>query len=195
MASGVRDRRGSPGVGGAGRQDQRRGRLEREKAALREQVDRLRQVNQQLQTRVRKLTGQVEELRRAAKRQAAPFSKESPSSPRVGWSRRCIGRAGRRYPHGTRWLAGIRASPVVAPDETGWRVAGHRAWLWAFAGQGVVVYRIARGRGFDDAKAVLGADYAGVLERDGWAPYRRFATAAHQTCLAHLLRRCRELLG
>lgn len=26
------------------------------------------------------------------------------------------------------------------------------------------------------------------------APYRRFASAIHQTCLAHLLRRCRELL-
>jgi transposase len=91
-------------------------------------------------------------------------------------------------------VGGIRAGPVVAPDETGWRVAGHRAWLWAFAGQGVVVYRIAQGRGFDDAKAVLGAHYAGVLERDGWAPYRRFTTASHQTCLAHLLRRCRELL-
>jgi transposase len=29
--------------------------------------------------------------------------------------------------------------------------------------------------------------------RDGWAPYRQFDQAAHQTCLAHLLRRCREL--
>jgi transposase len=58
----------------------------------------------------------------------------------------------------------------------------------------VVTYRIACGRGFDDAAAVLGADYAGVLERDGWAPYRRFIKAAHQTCLAHLLRRCGELL-
>jgi transposase len=34
-----------------------------------------------------------------------------------------------------------------------------------------------------------------VLERDGWAPYRRFTRAAHQTCLAYLLRRCRELLA
>jgi transposase len=34
-----------------------------------------------------------------------------------------------------------------------------------------------------------------VLERDGWAPYRKFTRAAHQTCLAHLLRRCRELLA
>jgi Transposase IS66 family len=42
---------------------------------------------------------------------------------------------------------------------------------------------------------VLGADYAGVLERDGWAPYRRFTHARHQSCLAHLLRRCRELVA
>jgi len=46
----------------------------------------------------------------------------------------------------------------------------------------VVVYQIAAGRGFHDAAVVLGADYAGVLERDGWAPYRQFAKASHQTC-------------
>ena len=43
--------------------------------------------------------------------------------------------------------------------------------------------------------AVLGADFAGVLVRDGWAPSRRFTAAAHQTCLAHLLRRCRLVGG
>ena len=90
---------------------------------------------------------------------------------------------------------GVRASPVVAPDETGWRVGGAKAWLWAFVGQGVTVYRVAGGRGYLDAVAVLGADYAGTIERDGWAPYRRFVHATHQTCLAHLLRRCRELVA
>ena len=106
-----------------------------------------------------------------------------------------VARAARRAsPTYQALLKGVRASPVVAPDETGWRVGGRRAWLWAFAGQGVVVYRVAPGRGYDDAVAVLGHDYAGVLERDGWAPYRRFTKAAHQTCLAHLLRRCAELV-
>src|ERR687898_803402 len=106
-----------------------------------------------------------------------------------------VARAARRAsPTYQALLKGVRASPVVAPDETGWRVGGRRAWLWAFAGQGVVVYRVAPGRGYDDAAAVLGYDYAGVLERDGWAPYRRFTKATHQTCLAHLLRRCAELL-
>jgi transposase len=92
-------------------------------------------------------------------------------------------------------VGGVQASPVVAPDETGWRVGGQRAWLWAFAGDGMTVYRIAAGHGFDDATAVLGADYPGVLERDGWAPYRKFTHATHQSCLAHLLRRCDELLS
>jgi transposase len=67
--------------------------------------------------------------------------------------------------------------------------------LWAFAGQQVTVYRIAAHRGYDDAAAVLGEGFAGVLERDGWAPYRKFTCAIHQSCLAHLLRRVGELLG
>jgi transposase len=41
----------------------------------------------------------------------------------------------------------------------------------------------------------LGADFAGVMVRDGWAPYRGFERARHQTCLGHLLRRCRENLA
>jgi transposase len=34
----------------------------------------------------------------------------------------------------------------------------------------------------------------GGLQRDGWAPYRQFTHAAHQTCLAQLLRRCRTMM-
>jgi hypothetical protein len=41
---------------------------------------------------------------------------------------------------------------------------------------------------------VIGHDYAGVVQRDGWHSYRYLKAAAHQTCLAHLLRRCRGLL-
>ena len=55
------------------------------------------------------------------------------------------------------------------------------------------VYAICPGRGFDDALTVLKADFNGVLIRDGWAPYRCFDDALHQTCVAHLLRRCKHL--
>jgi len=105
---------------------------------------------------------------------------------------RLAGAAGATY---EALVAGVRASVAVAADETGWRVAGIRQWLWVFVGDGVTVYLIADGRGYEQARMVLGAEFCGVLERDGWAPYRRFEHAAHQTCVAHLLRRCSELIA
>jgi len=78
----------------------------------------------------------------------------------------------------------VRGSPMVTPDETGWRVGGRLHWLWAFATPETTVYAIRAGRGFPEAASILSADFAGVLVRDGWAPYRTFTRAAHQTCLA-----------
>lgn len=90
----------------------------------------------------------------------------------------------------------VRHSAAVAADETGWRVNGHRQWLWVFVGDGgITVYLIAPGRGYQQAAQVLGEDFSGVLERDGWAPYRRFQDAQHQSCGAHLLRRAGELIA
>jgi transposase len=90
-------------------------------------------------------------------------------------------------------IEAVRASAAVSPDETGWRVAGRKAWLSVFVGDGVTVYLIA-GRGYEDAERILGENFSGVLERDGWAPYRRFANARHQSCAAHLLRRCQAMI-
>jgi transposase len=87
-----------------------------------------------------------------------------------------------------------RGVEVVTPDETGWKVGGELHWLWAFATVTITVYAIQAGRGFAEAAAILGADFAGTLTRDGWAPYRGFAQALHQSCLGHLLRRCHDNL-
>lgn len=89
----------------------------------------------------------------------------------------------------------IRGSPVVYPDETGWRVGGLSAWLWAVTNGRETVYAIHRGRGYAEAASILGEDFAGHLVADGWAPYRCFEHATLQTCLAHLLRRCHEMLS
>jgi len=105
----------------------------------------------------------------------------------------CARAAARATPTYDALCAQVRGSPVVSPDETGWKVAGTLHWLWAFATADTTVYAIRPGRGFVDAATILGEDFAGVLTRDGWAPYRRFVHADHQTCLAHLLRRCRLL--
>lgn len=88
----------------------------------------------------------------------------------------------------------MRASATVAPEETGWRVEAHKQWLWAFVGDQVTVYLIA-GRGYEDAQRILGEEFSGVLARDGWAPYRRFQNARHQTCAAHLLRRAEAMIA
>ncbi|MGH8623256.1 MAG: IS66 family transposase [Burkholderiales bacterium] len=105
----------------------------------------------------------------------------------------CARTAARAAPTYDALCAQIRGSPVVSPDETGWKVAGTLHWLWAFATPHTTVYAIRPGRGYVDAATILGEAFAGVLARDGWAPYRRFVHADHQTCLAHLLRRCRLL--
>jgi transposase len=90
--------------------------------------------------------------------------------------------------------ATVRGSPVVTADETSWRVDADLQWLWAFVTPETTVYAIQPGRGLAQAAHVIGVDYPGVLQRDGWQSYRQFTHAAHQTCLAHLLRRCRVLL-
>lgn len=88
----------------------------------------------------------------------------------------------------------VRKSPVVYPDETGWRVSGILRWLWTFVTEHVTVYLIRDSRGADVVEEVLTAEYAGIIGHDGWAPYDNLEEALHQQCLRHLLQRCRELL-
>ena len=89
----------------------------------------------------------------------------------------------------------IRSEPSVTPDETGWKVGGQLWRMWACSSPQMTVYAIQPGRGFEQAAAILGEGFAGFLVRDGWGVYRQFAQALHQTCLAHLLRRCRERIA
>jgi len=86
-----------------------------------------------------------------------------------------------------------RQALVNVPDETGWRVGGHPQWMHVAVSAQVTVYAILPGRGYEQSKLILGADYDGFLVHDGWAPYYRFVAAFHQSCLRHLLVRCQEM--
>ena len=88
----------------------------------------------------------------------------------------------------------IRGSPSIVPDETGWRLGGSSAWLHVAVGETETVVQVERGRGHEPLARLIGLDYAGRLIHDGWAPYDLFAHAAHQQCLTHLSKRCRELI-
>lgn len=89
----------------------------------------------------------------------------------------------------------VRQSPVVVPDETGWRIGGHNAWLHVFVGQRATCYEIDPGRGHDVGQRLLGPDWSGTLVHDGWAPYDKFTQASHQQCLQHLQQRCQRILS
>jgi transposase len=86
-----------------------------------------------------------------------------------------------------------RRSLVNAIDETGWNVAAQLRWLWVVVSEQVTFCDILPGRGFAQAASLLGTDYDGWLTHDGWAVYYKFLKAGHQSCLSHLIRRCRDL--
>jgi len=87
----------------------------------------------------------------------------------------------------------IRRFAWIVPDETGWRQGGHRAWMHVFVTESLTCYVIDPNRG-GVAERVIGSRYAGVLVHDGFGSYGRFVFARHQSCLNHLLTRCRSLL-
>jgi transposase len=88
----------------------------------------------------------------------------------------------------------VRQADVAWMDETGWRVAATLEWLWGVVTETVTVYDILPGRGFPQASSILGANWEGWLHHDGWKVYYQFREAFHQSCLSHLLTRCRDLI-
>ena len=101
--------------------------------------------------------------------------------------------AGRAEPTYDGLVETARQAPVNGMDETGWKVGGRLQWMHVAVSAQVTVYAILPGRGYQQSVSILGAEYDGFLVHDGWAPYYRFQLAFHQSCLAHLLKRCREM--
>jgi len=102
--------------------------------------------------------------------------------------------AGRCLPYYHDILRLLRRGLWIVPDETGWRIGGQSAWLHAFVGEHVVAYLIALERGHLASSRIIPMDYSGYLVHDGFASYNRYWQSGHQTCNAHLIRRCREML-
>lgn len=82
----------------------------------------------------------------------------------------------------------VQGQGQVNVDETGWREANRRAWLWVAASTWVTVFLVQASRGGRAAQALLGADFAGVAGTDRWSGYTWLGTARRQVCWAHLKR-------
>ena len=88
----------------------------------------------------------------------------------------------------------IQRAPVVHADETGWREAKQKAWLWVVTTATVAVFLIRRRRNTDVARELLGAFFPGRLITDRWAAYDFVNYLRRQLCWAHLKRDFKSFL-
>lgn len=91
-------------------------------------------------------------------------------------------------------LEAVRQAAVKHVDETGWKQAGQRRWLWLAATTTVAAFLIHVGRGFAALKALLGHDVLGILCSDRWSVYDKWPLYRRQVCWAHLKRDFQKLV-
>jgi transposase len=73
-------------------------------------------------------------------------------------------------------------------DETSWREALMKAWLWVTVTRSFTVFTIARRRSGDVAKTLLGSEPEQVVSSDRFSAYAWIAARWRQICWAHLRR-------
>jgi transposase len=82
----------------------------------------------------------------------------------------------------------IREHWYAHADETSWSERASRAWLWTATTSQVSVFAIEPHRGSEEAKALLGEDFAGFLVSDRWRGYDWKEVDLRQLCWSHLKR-------
>jgi transposase len=82
----------------------------------------------------------------------------------------------------------VHAAAAVNIDETSWRQDRKKAWLWVAVTPLATVFTIARGRGADVARALLGSRDDQVATSDRFSSYRWIDPSSRQICWAHLRR-------
>jgi transposase len=82
----------------------------------------------------------------------------------------------------------VRDAPVKNVDETSWKLAGDRCWLWAAATATVVAFVIHARRSAAGLTALLGEVVSGIVGSDRWSVYQRVPLHRWQVCWAHLIR-------
>ena len=91
-------------------------------------------------------------------------------------------------PAHTAALQAVREAAVKNVDETGWKQAGQKRWLWSGATATVAAFVITLGRGAAGLVALLGQAIRGIVGSDRWSAYGRLPVEQRQVCWAHLKR-------
>jgi transposase len=79
-------------------------------------------------------------------------------------------------------------------DETGWKQAGRKRWLWVAATTSVVVFLIDLFRNIIALRKLIGPTLSGILCSDRWRAYDYVALLQRQVCWAHLKRNWEKML-
>lgn len=87
----------------------------------------------------------------------------------------------------------IAAAHLVHADETHWRIDGQSAYLWYAGNEQFGYFQAERSRGADVAVSIFGSPFAGNLVADSYAAYNAIDPNSRQACLAHLIRKAREI--
>lgn len=82
----------------------------------------------------------------------------------------------------------LRASPVLASDETGLRVGGKNGWLWVVHHAETAVFRADPSRAKRVLEDFLGEHRPAFWISDRYGAQKGLGSRGHQFCLAHLIR-------
>jgi transposase len=88
----------------------------------------------------------------------------------------------------------VQQAAVVNMDETGWRQARRRVWLWTAVTATLTIFQIHASRGGAVARALLGAGWAGIVGSDRGTMYSWLERDRRQVCWAHLKRDFQKLV-
>jgi transposase len=86
-------------------------------------------------------------------------------------------------------LSAVQGAPVKYVDETGWKQAGQRRWLWTAATAKVACFAVQAQRGWQGACLLLGRRGGrGIVCSDRHHAYTPLSVRRRQICWAHLQR-------
>lgn len=88
--------------------------------------------------------------------------------------------------------ADIRKCSRLFVDETSFSVLGKNWWVWIFHSGDKILIVIRKSRGSEVLKEILGAEWRGSINCDGWGAYGMLLNAILQRCWAHLMREAKD---
>ena len=89
----------------------------------------------------------------------------------------------------------LQVSMTANADETYWRQDGINHYVWYGGNDDLAFFHIDRHRSSKVAAHIFGDRFQGVLNTDGYAAYNAVNAFKRQSCLAHLIRKAKDIIA